>query len=124
MRRHPTLGEPLVQWEDHRVIPRRAKVLATVLAMARRTEPERRYASAAQLAEDLGRVERGLPVDARPDSIVTSDPAEAQRFFDHTVTAGHEGVMVKDLTAPYEAGRRGSGHARAGDGATGLGRGS
>ena len=42
--------------------------LALVLAVARRGEPERRYASADQLAEDLRRVQEGLPVRARPDS--------------------------------------------------------
>lgn len=36
-------------------------------------------------------------------------PAEAQRFFDERVTAGDEGVVVKDLDAPYAAGRRGAG---------------
>ena len=42
-------------------------------------------------------------------SIVTSDPDEAERFFGDTVDAGFEGVVVKDLDQPYEAGRRGSG---------------
>src|SRR5207253_5449768 len=41
--------------------------------------------------------------------IVTSDPAEAGRFFEEAVARGHEGVMAKSLTAPYEAGRRGAG---------------
>ncbi|HSM43754.1 MAG TPA: ATP-dependent DNA ligase, partial [Acidimicrobiia bacterium] len=42
-------------------------------------------------------------------SIVTSDPGEAERYFGDTVAAGFEGVVVKDLSQPYEAGRRGSG---------------
>jgi DNA ligase-1 len=50
-----------------------------------------------------------LPEDARVRAIVTDDPAEAERFFNETITAGFEGVVVKDLTQPYEAGRRGSG---------------
>lgn len=41
--------------------------------------------------------------------IVTSDAAEADRFFEEAVARGHEGVMAKSLTAPYEAGRRGAG---------------
>lgn len=41
--------------------------------------------------------------------IETSDPAEAQAFFDEALAAGHEGVVVKALEAPYEAGRRGAG---------------
>lgn len=47
----------------------RSRDLETVLAMARRAEPERRYASVAQLADDLERVALGRPVHARPDSI-------------------------------------------------------
>jgi DNA ligase 1 len=43
------------------------------------------------------------------DKLVTSDIEAAQRFLDTTLAAGHEGVMAKSLTAPYEAGRRGSG---------------
>jgi DNA ligase-1 len=41
--------------------------------------------------------------------ITTSDPALAQEFFAERVAAGHEGVVVKSLTAPYAAGRRGAG---------------
>ncbi len=43
----------------------------------------------------------------RIPSVVTDDPAEAQAFFEAAVAAGHEGVMVKALGSPYEAGRRG-----------------
>ncbi|MPZ54764.1 MAG: ATP-dependent DNA ligase, partial [Acidimicrobiia bacterium] len=50
-----------------------------------------------------------LPANARAGSIVTSDPEEADQFFTETVRAGFEGVVVKDLSQPYEAGRRGSG---------------
>ena len=39
--------------------------------------------------------------------MVTTDPEEAGRFLDQAIAAGHEGVMVKALDAPYEAGRRG-----------------
>jgi ATP-dependent DNA ligase I len=39
--------------------------------------------------------------------LVTRDVDEAQAFFDDTVARGHEGVVVKALGAPYEAGRRG-----------------
>ncbi len=41
--------------------------------------------------------------------LVTDDPAAASTFFDDLVAAGHEGVVVKDATSPYAAGRRGSG---------------
>ena len=48
-----------------------------------------------------------VPSAARLPSIVTADPDEAQRFLDTAVASGHEGVMVKDLSATYDAGRRG-----------------
>ncbi len=48
-----------------------------------------------------------VPSVARLPSIVTADPDEAQRFLDAAVASGHEGVMVKDLAATYDAGRRG-----------------
>lgn len=48
-----------------------------------------------------------VPESSRLPSIVTADATEAGRFLDAAIAAGHEGVMVKDLAAPYEAGRRG-----------------
>jgi DNA ligase 1 len=39
--------------------------------------------------------------------IVTTDLAEATRFFDQAISRGHEGVVVKSLDAGYGAGRRG-----------------
>ena len=39
---------------------------------------------------------------------MTSDAAAAEEFVSRTLAAGHEGVIVKDLDAPYAAGRRGS----------------
>jgi DNA ligase-1 len=39
---------------------------------------------------------------------VTRDPVEAQAFMDAALARGHEGVMVKSLAAPYEAGGRGA----------------
>lgn len=50
-----------------------------------------------------------VPEASRVGSILTSDPAAADRFFDEVVARGFEGVVVKDPTQPYEAGRRGSG---------------
>lgn len=38
---------------------------------------------------------------------ITADPAEAQRMLDESLATGHEGVMVKDATSTYDAGRRG-----------------
>jgi DNA ligase-1 len=39
---------------------------------------------------------------------LTSDPEQVQEFFTEMIQRGHEGVVVKDLHAPYDAGRRGS----------------
>jgi DNA ligase-1 len=47
--------------------------------------------------------------DARVDRLVTSSADEAVAFSERTLAAGHEGVMAKSPTAPYEAGRRGAG---------------
>ncbi|HVT66993.1 MAG TPA: ATP-dependent DNA ligase [Trebonia sp.] len=41
--------------------------------------------------------------------LVMGDPAEATAFFEDAVARGHEGVVVKSLTTPYAAGRRGAG---------------
>jgi eukaryotic-like serine/threonine-protein kinase len=43
--------------------------LENVVAMALREQPERRYASAGDLAEDARRAEDGYPVRARPDTL-------------------------------------------------------
>jgi DNA ligase 1 len=57
------------------------------------------------------RVER-LAATVGPESllprVITSQEAEAQRFLDQSLAAGHEGLMAKSLTAPYGAGHRGS----------------
>ncbi len=50
-----------------------------------------------------------LPTTARLPSIVTADADEAEQFALDAVAAGHEGVMVKAIGSPYEAGRRGVG---------------
>lgn len=57
----------------------------------------------------LEALERRLPAALRVPSAVTDDPAEGQRFLSDALARGHEGVMVKSLAAPYEAGRRGAG---------------
>jgi len=49
-----------------------------------------------------------VPARQRVDRLVTSDAAAAADFLDATLAAGHEGVMAKSPTAPYEAGRRGA----------------
>ncbi|MDQ4084491.1 MAG: ATP-dependent DNA ligase [Actinomycetota bacterium] len=50
-----------------------------------------------------------VPQPRRMPRVVTADTATARTFFADAVAAGHEGVVVKRLTDPYEAGRRGAG---------------
>lgn len=44
----------------------------------------------------------------RIPGVVTADAGDAERVADEALAAGHEGVVVKDLDAPYVAGRRGA----------------
>ena len=53
-------------------------------------------------------LEERLSKELRASRILTDDVAEAERFLDDALVRGHEGVMVKALDAPYEAGRRGA----------------
>jgi DNA ligase-1 len=48
-----------------------------------------------------------VPEPMRVPRIVTASADEAEEFFRETVALGHEGVVVKSLEAPYDAGRRG-----------------
>ena len=59
--------------------------------------------------ERIHALKLSLPATALIPRIVTADSAEAARFFDDALRHGHEGVMAKALTGPYEAGRRGAG---------------
>jgi DNA ligase-1 len=60
-------------------------------------------------AERLAQMDLAVPEALRVPRIVTADPEEARSFLDDAIGRGHEGVMVKSPTAPYEAGRRGAG---------------
>ncbi|GAA1117793.1 ATP-dependent DNA ligase [Kitasatospora arboriphila] len=60
---------------------------------------ERRWAALAGLVDEPRRVPR----------LVTADPEQAAGFLADALGRGHEGVVVKDLAARYEAGRRGVG---------------
>jgi DNA ligase-1 len=59
--------------------------------------------------ERLVALDARLPAERVVPRLATDDPAAAQSFLDDTLARGHEGVMVKSLDAPYEAGRRGAG---------------
>lgn len=56
----------------------------------------------------LAALERLVPERHRVPRLVTGDPDAASDFLADAIRAGHEGVVVKDLAAAYEAGRRGS----------------
>ena len=49
----------------------------------------------------------GLVGEAVTPGQAFTEPEQARAFLDQATDAGHEGVMVKDPNAPYQAGRRG-----------------
>jgi DNA ligase-1 len=49
-----------------------------------------------------------LPTGMQVPRLITEDADAAARFLEEALAAGHEGVMVKSLEAPYAAGRRGA----------------
>ncbi|KRB75852.1 hypothetical protein ASE01_12395 [Nocardioides sp. Root190] len=53
-------------------------------------------------------LERVVPEQHRVRRWVGTDRAEAEAFTARALTEGQEGVVVKDATAPYDAGRRGA----------------
>ena len=58
------------------------------------------------LEERTARLEALAP-HLKVPSTMTSDPETAQRVLDDALSAGHEGVVVKDAASLYSAGRRG-----------------
>ena len=50
-----------------------------------------------------------VPELHRVQRVITGDPDVAREFLADTLRHGHEGLVAKSLTAPYEAGRRGAG---------------
>ena len=59
--------------------------------------------------ERLAALDARLPVEHVVPRLETTAVEDAQAFLDDALARGHEGVMVKSLEAPYEAGRRGAG---------------
>ncbi|MEM1093811.1 MAG: protein kinase [Bacteroidota bacterium] len=70
--------------------------LDTIVLMALRKEADRRYNSAAQLAEDLRRHQEGLPVEARPASVGYRVERFVQR---HRAGVAAAAVMLVLLTS-------------------------
>ena len=58
--------------------------------------------------ERLALLDRLVPAEHRVPRLVTADAADAQVFLEDALRSGHEGVVVKNLAAPYDAGRRGA----------------
>jgi DNA ligase-1 len=58
------------------------------------------------LEERASRLEAIAP-DLKVPGMITSDPQEGERVLAEALRAGHEGVVVKDATSSYAAGRRG-----------------
>ena len=50
-----------------------------------------------------------VPAHLRRPRLIVDGVDAAESFFESALANGHEGVMIKSLDAPYEAGRRGSG---------------
>jgi len=61
-----------------------------------------------RLRDRLARLEALVPPEHRVNRLVTEETGAAATFFAEVVASGHEGVVLKDLSAPYEAGRRGA----------------
>ena len=60
------------------------------------------------LTERLGALASVVPEKYRVERLVTADPDAAESFSRAVLAQGHEGVVVKNLAAPYAAGRRGA----------------
>ncbi|HLY48211.1 MAG TPA: ATP-dependent DNA ligase [Solirubrobacteraceae bacterium] len=60
----------------------------------------------APLVDRAARLE-SIAAHLRIPSVTTSDPREAERVLEEALAAGHEGVVVKDTSSAYAAGRRG-----------------
>jgi DNA ligase-1 len=62
----------------------------------------------APASERFGQLAAITPPGLVIPRIVTTEPDAAQASFRAAIRAGHEGVVIKSLDAPYRAGRRGS----------------
>jgi DNA ligase-1 len=60
------------------------------------------------LSERSAALEALVPLEQRAPRIVTDSFEDASAFSASMLSLGHEGVVVKSVSAPYEAGRRGA----------------
>lgn len=80
--------------EEPAIAPGTPPDLAAIIGMALRKEPDRRYATTAELAEDVRRFRRGQPVAAQPDSV----GYRARRFVArHRLAVGAAAVAILSL---------------------------
>lgn len=56
----------------------------------------------------LAELDALVPAPYRVARLITADESQAREFAARALADGHEGVIVKNLAAPYSAGRRGS----------------
>ena len=91
--------------EEPLIAPAAPADLAAIMRMALRKEPERRYASAAELAEDVRRYRRGLPVMALPETagyrlrkfVARHRAGVAAAAAVATIIAGAGGLIVRQI---------------------------
>jgi DNA ligase-1 len=60
-------------------------------------------------SERYAAAQRVLGPEVSVPRVLAGDGGYAARFFDDAIARGHEGIVVKSLDSPYEAGRRGAG---------------
>ncbi len=91
----PRMSDALAQCAARPFLPKHlAGDLDTIGAMALRKEPDRRYASVAELSADLGRYLGGLPVAARPDTVGYRTSKFVRRHFWWVAAAGLFAAML------------------------------
>lgn len=101
-------GEPALGLPEPRRLARALRGdLDAILATALRREPSRRYASVAAFAEDLRRHLSGLPVSARPDSLLyrAGRFVKRHRVAVAAVAVAAIGLLVASAVALREARR-------------------
>ncbi|MCU0254926.1 MAG: serine/threonine-protein kinase [Acidobacteria bacterium] len=77
--------------------------LETILSKSLQKEPQRRYGSAAALAEDVGRHLKGLPVQARPDTLAYRSSRFVRRHRFGVAAAGLATVALIGFAAAMAA---------------------
>jgi DNA ligase-1 len=109
-------GEAIALDEDGRPRPFQETASRTAMGSGVEVTPyffDVLHVDGADLLDSPGRerasaLEALVPEHSRVRRLVTDDVDAAVQFLDDALAAGHEGVVVKNLDAAYDAGRRGS----------------